>query len=82
VNDTTSDRSPVERPPSKAPGDRSAPPDTDLATEVAALAELLAEVVELAEHRAVFPSRLQVIAELATEHGCVRRALAADGTAP
>jgi hypothetical protein len=31
--------------------------------------------------RAVFPSRLQVIAELATEHDSVRRALAAEGTA-
>jgi hypothetical protein len=76
-----SGRSLVERPPSEAPGGRSAPPDTALATEVAALAELLAEVVELAGSNAVFPSRLQVIAELATEHDRVRRALAAEGTA-
>lgn len=41
---TTPDRPPVS-------------PDTDLAAEVAALAELLAEIVELAEHRgAVFPA--------------------------
>jgi hypothetical protein len=45
------------------------------------LAALLAEVVVLAADRAVFPSRLQVIAELALEHDSVRRALAADGTA-
>jgi hypothetical protein len=45
------------------------------------LAALLAQVVELAADRAVFPSRLQVIAELATEHASVRRALVADGTA-
>lgn len=72
----TPDRSPVEQPPSKAPAGRSAPADSDLATEVAALAELLVEVVELAEDRAVFPSRLQVIAELALEHPSVRAALA------
>jgi hypothetical protein len=76
----TSGRSPVERPPSEAPGGRSAPPDVDLSAEVAQLAALLAEVVVLAEDRAVFPSRLQVIAELATEHANVRRALAADGS--
>jgi hypothetical protein len=71
------DRSQVEQPPSKAPGDRSAPPDTDPTTEVTALAELLAEVVVLAGQRAVFPELLQVIAELATEHASVRAALAA-----
>jgi len=70
----------VEHPP-KAPDDRSAPPETNPVTEVAQLAALLAEVVELADDRAVFPSRLQVIAELATEHDSVRRALAADATA-
>jgi hypothetical protein len=71
----------VERPPSEAPGSRSVPPDDDLPAEVAELAALLAEVVELAEDRAVFPSRLQVIAELATEHDSVRQALATNGTA-
>jgi hypothetical protein len=72
--------SPVERPPSKAPDGRSAPPDAGLPAEVAELAALLAEVVVLAEDRAVFPSRLQLVAELATEHDSVRRALAAEGT--
>jgi hypothetical protein len=82
VSDVTSGRSPVEQqPPSDAPGGRSAPPDADLPVEVAELAALLAQVVELAADRAVFPSRLQVIAELATEHDSVRRALAAEGTA-
>ena len=61
--------------------DRSAPPDIEPATEVTALAELLAEVVMLAADRAVFPSRLQVIAELATEHASVRAALMATGDA-
>jgi hypothetical protein len=37
-------------------------------------------VVELAADRAVFPSRLQVIAELATEHDSVRQALAVEET--
>jgi hypothetical protein len=77
----TSGRLLVERPPSKAPGGRSAPPDAGLPAEVVALAELLAEVVVLAADRTVFPSRLQVVAELATEHDSVRRALAAYGTA-
>jgi hypothetical protein len=76
-----SGRPPVERPPSNAPGGRSVPPDADLPVEVAQLAALLAEVVELAGSNAVFPSRLQMIAELATEHDSVRRALAAEGTA-
>lgn len=80
VTTPTPDRSPVERRPSKVPGGRPAPPDTDLAAEVAALAGLLVEVVELAADRAVFPSRLQVVAELALEHASVRWALAADGT--
>jgi hypothetical protein len=71
----------VERSSSKAPGGRLVSPD-DLAGEVAALAELLAEVVELAGSNAVFPSRLQVVAALATEHDSVRRALSAEGTAP
>ncbi|HJT05161.1 MAG TPA: hypothetical protein VJ757_16265 [Pseudonocardiaceae bacterium] len=69
-----SDRSLVERRSSEAPGGRSAPPDPDLAAEVAALAELLAEMVRLARYGAVFPSRWQV-AELALEHKSVRAAL-------
>ncbi|MBV9650002.1 MAG: hypothetical protein JO296_07685 [Pseudonocardiales bacterium] len=80
---STSGRPPVEQlPPSKAaPGGRSAPPDTDPATEVTALAELLAEVVVLAGQRAVFPTRWEHVAELAMEHHSVRVALAAgDGS--
>lgn len=53
----------------------------DLAAEVGALAGLLAEVVMLAAERAVFPSRLEVVAELAREHDSVRAALRAEGTA-
>lgn len=75
------DRPPVEPPPlTIAPGGRSVPP-SDLVAEVEALAWLLVEVVMLAGDRAVFPSRLQVIAELATEHDSVRWALAAEATA-
>jgi hypothetical protein len=69
----------VER-PLPAPGGRSAPPDAGLRVEVAELAALLAQVVVLAADRAVFPSRLQLVAELALEHDSVREALAADGT--
>ena len=76
MSDVTSGRSPVEQPPSKAPGDRSASPDTGLATEVTALAELLAEVVVLAGQRAVFPGRWEHVAELALEHASVRAVLA------
>lgn len=56
----------------------------DLATEVAALAALLAEVVEVAGNSAVFPSRWELIAELALEHDSVRAALRAEqnGSAP
>ena len=68
----------VERRLSDAPGGRSAPPDADLAAEVAALAELLAQVVRLAGDSAVFPSRWAQVAELALEHESVRTALRAD----
>ncbi|MGH3688169.1 MAG: hypothetical protein ACRDRU_21195 [Pseudonocardiaceae bacterium] len=43
------------------------------------LAELLAQVVELAAGRAVFPGRWAQIAEQAMEHDCVRRAVRALG---
>lgn len=46
-----------------------------LAGEVHALADLLAQVVELAASRAVFPGRWAQIAEEAMEHSCVRRAV-------
>jgi hypothetical protein len=48
------------------------------AEEVEALAGLLAGVVELAGERAVFPGRLQMIAELALGHQSVRRAVSRD----
>jgi hypothetical protein len=63
-----------------ARGGRSAPADAGLSAEVAELAALLAQVVVLAADRAVFPSRLQVVAELAREHDSVCGALAAEGT--
>ncbi|MGH3692465.1 MAG: hypothetical protein ACRDRX_00400 [Pseudonocardiaceae bacterium] len=52
----------------KSPGGQPAP-------ECDALAELLAEVVLLAGRRAMFPSRLEEIADRAQEHQSVRRAL-------
>ena len=73
-------RPPVELPPlTTAAGGRSVPPD-GLTAEVEALAALLAEVVMLAGDRAVFPSSLEVLAELAREHDSVRAALRAEGT--
>lgn len=73
----TSDRPPVEPLPSKAPSDRSAPPEIELLiTEVAALAGLLAQVVEIAGRAAIFPDHWEALAELAMEHESVRAALA------
>lgn len=43
--------------------------------EVRALAELLADVVQLTANPAIFPGRWAGIAELAMEHDSVRRAL-------
>jgi hypothetical protein len=72
---------PVELPPlTIAPGDRPARSDIDLATEVTALAALLAEVVQLAGDSALFPSRWELIAESALEHDSVRAALQAERT--
>jgi len=79
VNASIPDR-PLVEPPADALGGRSAPGDVDLATEVAALATLLAQVVELADNSALFPSRWAQLAELALEHGSVRAALQADQT--
>jgi hypothetical protein len=74
VNARIPDRPRIE-PPSQAPGRWSAPDDTDLATEVAALAALLAEVVQLAAGTsALFPSHWAALAELALEHASVRAA--------
>ena len=72
------DRPLVERRSSEAPGGRMAPPDRGLAIEIAALAGLLAEVVQLAGDSALFPSRWAQVAELALEHETVRAALRAD----
>lgn len=69
------DRPRAERRPSETPRGRSVPAPGDPATEVEALAALLAEVVELAGDRAVFPSRWAEVAELAMAHESVRRAL-------
>ena len=61
------------------PSGRSVPTPADPATEVEALAALLAEVVELAGDGAVFPSRWAQVAELAMEHESVRRLLPVGG---
>ena len=76
----TPDRARVDPTPSQAPGGRSAPGKVDLATEVAALAALLAEAVQLAGTSALFPSRWALLAELALEHDSVRAALRAEQT--
>lgn len=72
------DRPLVERRPSDASDGRSAPSAGDLAAEVAALADLLAEVVRLAGDSAVFPSQWARVAALAVEHESVRAALRTD----
>lgn len=59
---------------------RPAGPTDDPTAEVNALAELLADVVMLAGDRALFPSRWELIAELALEHDSVRAALRAEVT--
>ena len=71
-----SNPSPVERSLSKARCGRTVSPDANLAGEVAVLAELLAEVVQLAGQQAVYPGRWAQIAELTLEHDSVRAALA------
>jgi hypothetical protein len=82
ISDLNSGRPLVERSPSEAPGGRSAPSDAGLAAEIAALAALLAEVVQLAEKRAIFPGQWALIAELALEHDSVRAALQAERIGP
>jgi len=83
ISHLTPDRPLVERLPPKAPGGRSAPPDVELLiAEVAALAGLLAQVVELAGSSAIFPGHWEMLAEQAMEHRSVRAAvLAAQGNA-
>ena len=56
------------------------PAADDAAEEIEALASLLAEVVALAEDRALFPGRWAHVAERAMEHHSVRRALVAAGS--
>jgi hypothetical protein len=71
----------VERLPSKSPSGRSAPPEIKLLiTEVATLAGLLAQVVEMAGRAAIFPGHWKTLAEQAMEHQSVRAALAAEST--
>lgn len=79
MSDLNSGRPLVEPSPSEAPGGRSAPSDAGLAAEIAVLAALLAEVVELAGKRAIFPGQWALIAELALDHDSVRAALEAEG---
>jgi hypothetical protein len=81
VSDQTPDRPLVEQLPSKAPGNRSAPPDVELLiTEAAALAELQAQVVELAGNAALFAGHWETLAEQAMEHPSVRATLLATAT--
>ena len=76
VGDLDSSRPLVERLPPNAPGGRPAPPDVErLVAEVAALAALLAEVVQLAGRAAMFPGYWEALAEHAMEHDSVRTAL-------
>jgi hypothetical protein len=80
VSEQDSGRPLVEPVSSEVPGGRSAAGHGDLATEVAALAALLADVVRLAGDSALFPSRWELIAEPALEHDSVRAALRAEDT--
>lgn len=57
---------------------RQVRPEPACRQELYQLSALLAEVVMLAGDRALFPGRLEVIAELAMEHPSVRAALLAD----
>jgi hypothetical protein len=78
VTDLNSRRSLVEQLPPKAPGGRPAPPPVErLVSEVAALAALLAEVVQLAGRAAIFPGQWEALAEQAMDHDSVRAALLA-----
>lgn len=75
VGNLDSGRPRVERVPPKVPGGRPAPPDVKrLIAEAAALAALLAEVVQLAGRAATFPGYWETLAEHAREHDSVRAA--------
>jgi hypothetical protein len=77
VGDLSSGWPLVEPLPPQAPCGRSATPDAGLATEVAALAALLAEVVQFAGRSAIYPSEREALADQAKEHHSVRTALLA-----
>ena len=77
VGDLSSGRPLVEQLPPQAPSGRSATPDAGLATEVAALAALLAEVVRFAGRAGIFPGEWEALADQAREHHSVRTALLA-----
>jgi hypothetical protein len=71
-------RPPVERSPSQPPDGRPAPhPGPGQGREVRELAELLAQVVQMARHAAIFPGHWAQIADQAMEHPSVRAALLA-----
>ncbi|MGH4009004.1 MAG: hypothetical protein ACRDTH_12760 [Pseudonocardiaceae bacterium] len=67
----------LELPPSPTAARGRLVAPSRLAGEAQALSALLAQVVELAADRAIFPGRWAQIAEQAMEHGCVRRAVCA-----
>jgi hypothetical protein len=75
ARELNSGRPPTETFPSPTAGGRGRVPGDDFAGEIEALAALLAEVVELSGNRAMYPGRLDMIAELARGHESVRRAL-------
>ena len=78
MNTTIPGRALVERPPSQSPEGRPAPhPGPVQGREVRELAELLAQVVQMARYAAIFPDHWAQIAEQAMEHPSVRAALLA-----
>ena len=78
MSTTIPGRPPVERPPSESADGRPAPqPGPVEAREVPELAELLAHVVQMARHAAIFPGHWAQIAEQAMERPSVRAALLA-----
>lgn len=75
MNTTIPGRPPVERPPSQSPEGWPAPhPSPGQGRE---LAELLAQVVQMARYAAIFPDHWAQITEQAMEHASVRAALLA-----
>jgi hypothetical protein len=64
----------LSSPEPPAPGGQPVPPDP-VAAEIAALAALLADVVELTRSSAVYPGSFAVIAEQAQDYPSVQRAL-------